>query len=151
YVSFGEDGTRNWEDARDYQFVSAGGGPWYIGTLKNLPVGGRVFVNIPGSGPGCGYVGVGIVTEDAMPARDFTITSAAGEPVPLTQVTRASDLAEVADKDDEHTEWVVPVSWVNTVPRSEAISFKGRYGNQNSATRLRDPHTRETVLERFGI
>jgi hypothetical protein len=151
YVSFGEDEARNWEDAREYHYVSAGGGPWYSGTLKNLPIGGRVFVNIPGSGPDCGFVGVGIVTGTAIPVRDFTVRSPTGGPVPLTQVTRASCLAEIAERDDEQTEWIVPVSWVKTVPRSEAISFKGRYGNQNSATKLRHPLTRETVLERLGI
>lgn len=94
-VTYGEDEARNWEDARDYGFVSAGGGAWYSGTLKNLPVGGRVFVYIPGSGPDCGYVGVGIVTGDALPVRDFTVITPTGESVPLVQVTRASDLAVI--------------------------------------------------------
>jgi hypothetical protein len=59
YVSFGEeDGNRSWDDAREYGFVSAGGGKWFSRTLKNLPVGGRVFVCIPKGG----YVGVGTVT-----------------------------------------------------------------------------------------
>ena len=150
-VTYGEDEARNWEDARDYGFVSAGGGAWYSGTLKNLPVGGRVFVYIPGSGPDCGYVGVGIVTGDALPVRDFAVTTPTGESVPLVQVTQASDLAEIAERDDEQTEWIVPVSWIKTVPRSQAISFKGRYGNQNTATKLRHPLTRDTVLERLGI
>ena len=37
YVSFGENGARNWEDAVEHGFVSAGGGRWYISTLLNLP------------------------------------------------------------------------------------------------------------------
>ncbi|WP_202977864.1 endonuclease NucS domain-containing protein [Nocardioides daphniae] len=63
YCSFGDDGTsRNWDDAVEYGFVSAGGQSWYSRTLKNLPVGGRVFACIPGSG----YVGVGTVTGAAV-------------------------------------------------------------------------------------
>ena len=120
-------------------------------TLLNLPIGGRVFVNIPGSGPGCGYVGVGIVTGVAMPVREFQVNSPTAGRVPLTQMTRAAELETIAEKDDELTEWIVPVAWINTAPRTDAITFKGRYGNQNSATKLRDPLTRETVLERLKI
>ena len=35
YASFGE-GSRNWEDARKYGFISAGGGSWYSKTLSLL-------------------------------------------------------------------------------------------------------------------
>ena len=78
HVSFGEDASRNWEDACEFGFGSAGGGDWHSQTLKKLPQGGRVFVNIPGSGPGCGYVGVGIVTAAAMPVTDFKVPSSTG-------------------------------------------------------------------------
>ncbi|MCW2904329.1 MAG: hypothetical protein JWO67_6594, partial [Streptosporangiaceae bacterium] len=51
YVSFGEETYgRDWEDARRYGFVSAGGGDWFSRTLRALPVGARVFVHIPKSG-----------------------------------------------------------------------------------------------------
>lgn len=53
YVLFGE-GSRNWEDARKYGFISAGGGSWYSKTLSLLSPGDRVWVNIPHTG----YVGV---------------------------------------------------------------------------------------------
>lgn len=147
YVSFGESETRNWDDARKYGYVSAGGGPWYTGTLKKLPTGGRVFVNLPGRG----YVGVGIVTGPAVPARDFKVTTD-GHATPLVQAARlAPNLAVVAEGDDDETEWVVPIAWLATRTREDAISFKGRYGNQNSATKLTDVLTRETVLEKLGI
>jgi hypothetical protein len=147
YVSFGEGETRDWDDARKYGYVSAGGGPWYTGTLKKLPTGGRVFVNLPGRG----YVGVGIVVGAAVPARDFEVT-ADGHQVPLVDAARlAPNLAVIAEGDDDETEWVVPIAWVATRTREDAISFKGRYGNQNSATKLTDAVTRETVLENLGI
>lgn len=147
YVSFGEGVDRNWDDARQYGYVSAGGGPWYTGTLKKLPTGGRVFVNLPGRG----YVGVGIVTGKAVPARDFKV-AVDGQEIPLVQAAQhAPNLAVAADREDQETEWTVPVAWVATVTREQAISFKGRYGNQNSATKLTDALTRETVLEKLGI
>jgi hypothetical protein len=147
YVSFGEDETRNWEDARRYGFVSAGGGPWYSGTLKKLPIGGRVFVNLPGRG----YVGVGIVAGIAVRARDFKV-SVNGQHVPLLEADlQALSLATAAAQDDDETEWFVPVDWLKTLPASQAISFKGRYGNQNSATKLTHTLTRETVIEKLGL
>jgi hypothetical protein len=52
---------------------------------------------------------------------------------------------------DDETEWFVPVTWLKTVPREQAIKFKGGYGNQNSATKLTDAFTRETVLDQLGV
>ena len=57
-VNFGDDGQRSWEDARRYGFVTAGGGEWYVRTLRNLKSGVRVACIIPG----VGYVGVGTVS-----------------------------------------------------------------------------------------
>jgi len=147
YVSFGEGESRNWEDARRYGFVSAGGGPWYSNTLRKLPVGGRVFVNVPGQG----YVGVGVVSGGAEPARDFKVRVNGGlrpiSEVPLV----ATSIPDLAAKGDEETEWFVPVTWTKTVPTDRAITFKGKFGNQNSVARLRHALTRQTVLEQLGI
>lgn len=147
YVSFGEDESRNWEDARRYGFVSAGGGPWYTGTLRKLPVGGRIFVNLPGRG----YVGVGTVSGQAQPARSFHV-SVEGVPTPIAQAPLAAEgVPDLATKSDDETEWFVPVTWTKTIPASHAISFKGKFGNQNSATRLRHALTRQSVLDALGI
>lgn len=67
YASYGADENRDWEEARKYGFISAGGGAWYSRTLGLLEPGGRVWVNIPG---GVGYVGVGIVKESVVPIDD---------------------------------------------------------------------------------
>ena len=147
YANFGEDETRNWDDARRYGFVSAGGGPVYSRALKNLPVGGRVFVAIPGRG----YVGVGLVTGKAVPGRDFHVEVNMKQ-VPIVQVAvQAPNLARSLAQSEEETEWFVPVSWVKTVPASEAIYFKGLYGNPNTVTKLTRKFTRDTVLERLGV
>jgi hypothetical protein len=147
YVGFGESEHRNWEDAQKYGYVSAGGGPWYSGTLRKLPVGGRIFVNLPGKG----YVGVGIVAGGAVPARDFKVTHDGNDLRLLDAPHQAPGLAERAALEDEDTEWMVPVRWLKTVPANEAITFKGKYGNQNIATKLTHALTRETVLARLGL
>jgi hypothetical protein len=69
YASFGADQHRDWEEARKYGFISAGGGDWYSRTLGRLEPGSRVWVNIPKMG----YVGVGRVTEPVVPIDDFTV------------------------------------------------------------------------------
>jgi hypothetical protein len=147
YVGFGEDEARSWEDARAYGFVSAGGGPWYSRTLKKLPVDGRVFVNLPGRG----YVGVGVVTGHAVPARDFKVTHDEQELRLLDAPHHASGLEQRAALEDDETEWIVPIRWLKAIPANEAITFKGKYGNQNIATRLTHALTRETVLEGLGL
>ncbi|MCD1645317.1 hypothetical protein [Aurantimonas coralicida] len=67
YVSFGHDGSRSWDEARKYGFISAGGGTWYSGTLRLLRNGDRIWVKAPGHG----FVGVGRVE---------------GEPVQLSEL-----------------------------------------------------------------
>lgn len=57
FISFGDDEGRDWDDARQFGFVSAGGDPWYSRTLRGVPVGARVNVHIPK----LGYVAVGEV------------------------------------------------------------------------------------------
>lgn len=69
YVSFGDINHRSWEDARNYGFISGGGGSWYSQTLKLLSPGDRVWVKIPK----IGYVGVGRVTDRVVSFNDFII------------------------------------------------------------------------------
>ncbi|MFF0284512.1 hypothetical protein ACFYSW_30005 [Rhodococcus aetherivorans] len=108
YVSFGEEeSSRNWDDARRYGFVSAGGGKWFSRTLRQVPVGGRIFAYIPKTG----YVGVGEVVGEAQPA-DEAVLTVEDTTVPF----RSLDLGgpyrhHVPDPKDgeDYREWVMPV------------------------------------------
>lgn len=146
YVSYG--GDRDWEDARQFGFVSGGGAPWYWRTLEQLAPGHRVFVCIPG---GTGYVGVGEVTAPAVRINDFRV-AVDGSAVPLLDVPglRGTRLRDFAD-DPDRSERVVAVKWIKTVPREEAIWEKGMFANQNTACALRSSFTRERVLEGLGL
>lgn len=128
YVSFGE-GSRNWEDARKYGFISAGGGSWYTKTLSLLSPGDRVWVNIPHTG----YVGVGIVTEPAQQARN-TVFEEKGEQIKMEDLSLRGKYFDSAD-DPESAEYVVKVQWIKTVRTSEAVKELGFFGNQNSVCR----------------
>ena len=151
YVSFGHGHTRNWEEAREYGFISAGGGSWYTRTLGILEPGVRVWVNVPGNG----YAGVGIVEDAAVPIDDFLVKNEEGNGVPITSRPLAATYhREQAAKDPEKTEYLVRVKWLKTVPLFEAFREKGFFGNQNSAAKPRAKswqHTVDRLKVRFQI
>ena len=148
YVSFGEGPHRNWDDAREYGFVAAGGGSWYSKTLRQLQAGNRVFAYISkGNGVG-GYVGLGEVTGPAALAKDFLVERD-GRQSPLTEVARV-DMARGGTTDPDLAEWVVPVSWIKALPREEAVKDSDFFANQNSAVRLTHGYTLQRLAEAFG-
>lgn len=128
YVSFGE-GSRNWEDARKYGFISAGGGSWYSKTLSLLSPGDRIWVNIPHTG----YVGVGVVTESVKQAKE-SVFEVNQNPTKMTDLSLQGDYFYSID-DPENAEYVVKVQWIKTVHTSEAVKELGFFGNQNSVCR----------------
>lgn len=142
YVSFGEEPSRSWADARRYGFVSAGGGDWFSRTLRNLPVGARVFVCIPKAG----YVGVGRVTGAAAPYGEAVLALDGTE-------QRFADLSLSGSylHENREPEWIVPVKWIATRPREDAFWRPGMFANQNSAARLRNKYTLDQLYAEFGV
>ena len=149
YVSFGEEsGTRNWEDASRFGFVSAGGGEWFSRPLRKLPIGGRVFACIPGK---VGYVGVGTVAGEAQPFEDAMVT-VDGKLVRLADQPLAAAYKHPALPNGEDSrEYVVPVEWTTTRPRTAAFWVKGMFANQNSACKLRNRFTLDQLAEAFAL
>jgi hypothetical protein len=146
YVSFGDDGSgRNWDDARKYGFVSAGGGIWFSRTLRALPPGARVFVYIPQTG----YVAVGEVTSEALPFAEADVT-VDGEQQLLRELPLIGNYHH-PNEDAATAEYVVPVRWVRTLSREEAIRAPGLFANQNSACRLSSSFTIETLTKAFRL
>lgn len=146
YVSFGEGGRRNWDDAVKYGFVSGGGGRWYSRTLEQLFPGARVFVNIPGTG----YVGVGKVTEEVVPVNDFMV-DINGNPTPILDAPLQAKEMDRGVGDLEKSEYLVRVEWIKILPREQAYKEKGLFGNQNTVTKLRNRFTLERLVQHFGV
>ncbi len=149
YVSFGHEMGRHWDDAMKYGFVSAGGGPWYSRTLKQLSKEDRVWVNIPHTG----YVGVATVEDSAVMAKDFTIQTEDGEKPILEIPLKASYHKQFID-DEEKAEYFVKVKWEKVVPIKQAVSKIGFFGNQNSVCKPRDSKwlfTIDTLKKTWGI
>lgn len=146
YISFGGELGRQWEDARKHGFVSAGGGRFYTQTIRSLPLGARVWVNLPGTG----YVAVGTTLA---PATRFEVAEVrAGEQwVPLHKQTLAGFYRKDTNADDDDAEWVVPVDWIDARPESGAYWEKGMFGSQHSACKLRQEFTLERLATHFGL
>jgi len=148
YVSFSHGGDCDWEDARQYGFISGGGGSWYNKTLFMLNEGDRVWVNIPKTG----YVGVGIVTAPAIRLRDFEV-EIDGQQQKFIDVGKANYHRQYLD-DEENSEYMVPVKWTVSVPIKDAVFEVGFFGNQNTvarATTTKWPHTIERLKKRWNI
>jgi hypothetical protein len=149
YVAFGDGDSRSWDDAVEFGFVSAGGGEWYSKTLRQLKPGHRLLVYIPkGNGVG-GYVGAGNVVGEARLAKDFTVQRE-GQSVPYLEVARAAGAGAHAD-DPGRAEWIVPVEWLATRKREEAIKDSDFFANQNSAVKLTHGYTLERLVRAFDL
>lgn len=147
YVAYG---GRPWDEARRYNFVSAGGqspsGRLYSRGLFRLPVGSRIWVHAPGTG----YLGVAEVAAPPVPLVDFEVS---------VDGTR-SRYVDVTEHDSwwgpEHgdaTEYFVAVRWLDSIPsESDAFNEVGLFGNQNIVVQPQDPkwvHTVERLKQRF--
>lgn len=146
YVSLGEGHHRAWDDCRRYGFISAGGGKWYTQTLRNLKVGHRIFVHIPQ----IGYVGVGEVTAQVVPATEFNV-EVDGQRVPLLQAPKKATKMDEHVGDPDKVEQVVRVRWLRAVPMEEAYWEKGLFAKQHSACKLCSRFTIERLAAHFGL
>jgi hypothetical protein len=148
YVAFGHDQGREWEDARRFGFISAGGGAWYTRTMALLSPGDRIWVLVPKRG----YVGVGIVKGPAVRARDFFVATEEGRKH-IFDVTKASYHREYVD-DDQKTEMFVPVEWLQTRPLKDSFNEVGLFGNQNTVCQpktLKWNHTIDRLKQAFHV
>ena len=148
YSSFGN--GYDWESARKYGYIVAGGGTWYSSTLFKLQPSGRVWVNSPGNG----YLGVGVVEDVPVKADQFMIKNNDGVESPIIQVPDADQSLGDAHDDTEKANYMVRVKWQQTVPLKSAVSERGFFGNQHSVCRPRTEkweHTVNRLKKRFGV
>ncbi len=132
YCSFGAgEGSRNWQDAIEHGFISAGGARWYGKTLFMLNPSDRVWVNIAGGG----YVGVAEVQHHAMQADEY-LTS---------DKTLAGQYKSGTEFGEDDADYFVAVKWLHKVQEHNAISEVGLFGNQNTIARPRASKWQHTV------
>jgi hypothetical protein len=146
YVMFGDDDRRSWDDARDFGYVSAGGGSRWSGPLQRLQPGVRVFVHHPHDG----YVGVGQVLEGPVPISDFTVT-VHDEKVPILEVPLRQEAIKQDADNPELAEYLVRVRWEWTVPSGQGFWRRHFFSRRVTVTELRDPQTSRMICARAGI
>ena len=145
YASF--DSGFDWEAARQYGYIRAGGGLWYSRTLNLAEIGSRVWVSIPG----VGYVGVGEIIGSKLSQRQFNVFLN-GMSVPIQQLL--NDLKPAGSIPEDEEDFFVAVKWIKTVSVSEAFKEVGLFGNQNSLakpTAGKWVHTVARLKQRFNI
>ncbi|MGC9344690.1 MAG: hypothetical protein ACP5E3_18430, partial [Bacteroidales bacterium] len=143
-----DSGVSSWVDCQKYGFISAGGGKWYSNSLNQLFVGARIFAMIPKKG----YVGVGIVKDTSVPAKEFYVNINGTEKSIFDVELRSKGLISDNDTNDlEKCEYFVKVEWIRTFPEEEAYWEKGLRANQNSAFKLKNKFTLEKLIDHFEL
>jgi len=145
FVNVGEGPHRNWDDCREYGFISAGQGARYSSALKKLKVGDKVFAYMKG----IGYVGYGIVNREAAMVKEFVVDKSDDKKL-LDVDLKQPNMKENADNPDL-SEWVVGIQWSKTFKREEAKTFAGVFANQNIVCKLRHQSTLDFLKKEFNV
>lgn len=146
FVNVGEDpavpSLRSWNDCLRYGFISGGDGERYRRAMAKLHPGDEIFAYIVQRG----YVGYGVVSADAVPAKDFVTTKG---PL-LDQQLEGKAVSENRDS-LELAEYVVGVDWKKTYDRDHGQTYLGIFANQNIVCKIRDSATAAFLRERFEV
>ena len=114
--------------------------------MRSLPVGARVFTYIPQAG----YVGVGTTTGEAR-RFDDALVIVGGEQRKLSELPLTGTYHHPPVDDEDTAEYVVPVEWISTRAREYAVQRKGLFANQNTACKLRNQFTLNTLYKEFDL
>ena len=144
YVNIGEGEHRCWEDFKDFGFMSAGQDPKYSKSLSKLQIGDKVIAYLKGSG----FVGVGLVKEQAVPANEFIFS---GVTLKSHKMLSANFFE---NSDNEKSEYLVKIDWLAAYNRSYA-KWKAKSGLFTTpmivASLANQLETIEFVEVEFGI
>jgi hypothetical protein len=145
YFNVGEGTYRSWVDCRKYGFLSAGHGKIWGEQARGLRVGDVVVAYLSRKG----YVGVGVVIESAVMAKDFRVNGKRLDELDLV----CKRMLENAD-DPENAEYPVRVEWKVSYSASEAkwTRTKGLFMARMARASLQNqPKTLDFVSAAFNI
>jgi hypothetical protein len=146
YVNVGQDNTKErvWEDCRKYGFLAAGQDRKWSDQLRNLNKDDIVVAYLKNHG----YVGIGKVTERAVPAKDFNYQGKKLSELPLVST------GLFRNSDNDKCDYLVRIAWTNTVSATDA-KWKpkaGLFTTQLVKASLQDqPKTLEFLKKEFDI
>jgi hypothetical protein len=145
YFNVGDGEHRHWEDNISYGYVGAGHGHLYRDAIRGLNPGDAIAVYLNGKG----YVGVGKVVGLAQPARDFRL----GDGTLLIDKPGLAPNIRDNLNDLDNCEWMAPVRWKATVPRTKAHFQKnaGLFTSRSVRASLTHQETIKFIEQKFGI
>jgi len=133
--------SRNWDNNIKYKYISAGNDKRYIDRIRTLSRGDKIFAFITKKG----YVGYGIVEEEAVLVKKFYVDK-------KNSIRMIDNLPDdhkwKKEKDQNIDEWIVKIDWKKTVKENEAKPLKGYV---NNVCRLPDDATLKKLKKEFGI
>ena len=137
-----EGGARDWNLNTQFSYISAGGGPRWISAIRKLQIGDKIFAYIKGSG----YVGFGIVEEEAVPVSDYEFNGKLIVDALPDEHPWKSQYATL-----KSGEWLSKVKWVKTFTKDQAKWITNGFANQNVVCKLRDKRTFDFLVNEFAI
>ncbi len=133
---------RAWEDCRAHGFLSAGFGLRYKAQALQLQKDDLAVAYLSGQG----YVGIGRVTAEAVPARDFRIGR-----TPLAKMKLTAPKICHDSDDLEKCEYVVRVRWLVGKKREEALWKRGLFRARQTRVSLENqPKTLRYLEAEWG-
>jgi hypothetical protein len=133
---------RDWEMNKQFSFVSAGGGNRWMKAIKKLNPGDKIFAYIKGEG----YVGHGVVKEEAVPVSEYECEGKKIiDSLPNDHPWKHPPL------NIENQEWLSKVEWIKTFSKDKARWIINGFANQNVVCKLRDKRTFDFLAREFGI
>jgi hypothetical protein len=133
---------RDWEMNKQFSFVSAGGGNRWMKAIKKLKPGDKIFAYIKGEG----YVGHGVVKEEAVPVSEYECEGKKIiDSLPNDHPWKHPPL------NIENQEWLSKVEWIKTFSKDKARWIINGFANQNVVCKLRDKRTFDFLAREFGI
>jgi hypothetical protein len=143
---------RSWEDNLRYGYVSAGQGKKYRDAIRSLHTGDLIVAK--GKKPG--YVGVGRVVSEPVPARSFLVpacaTDSAARGKPLVQLSLKANVKNNID-DDLKCEWTAGVEWLKTTTKAHWKPKFGLYAPRGVTCHslANQPKTIKYIEHVFGV
>lgn len=146
FVNVGEDDddkstTRNWEDNRNYNFISAGQGEKWSRQIKSLKKGDLIAAYFSKRG----YVGIGIVENEAIMIKDFKFQ---GKYLESFKPKLTNPNVFLNCDNPNKSEWAVAVKWIKSVPKEKAKWQRGLFTYQSVKSSLANQKRTVDFLER---
>jgi hypothetical protein len=138
----GSNEGRSWEDCKKYGFMLAGGGEKWIRDAQKLKVGDKLFAYLSGHG----YVGLGVVTAEAVPMKDFV---PAGQSKPILELPLTARVQRDRMNDPGRADWCAAVRWVRAVDPDKAVLKS--HARRSTLEQIRKPELVADLLRQFGV